>query len=359
MFAGSALEAIGVRRSKRPADGLPSPLGPGGGVATLGRVGDSREWEWFDAQLAHPDGRATGGEPCVVCDQPVPSNAHWKHRDRHTCSARCNEKLRRRLRRQINTGKVHPPAPEPPLRDGGGVVFRTVEVTAPGEVPFEFLGWGPVVGDVVERHGSITAYLPADPVELDGRTVPASLLLHLNTGASAVVPLESGGHLGRLWLAATDGDGNRVHVRDVFYVEDVPWCWTWETIRDIDADGRSYSWRAPLCANFETDRMWTPAYRNRSRRLRRTSASTAGHARRQRLAGTDGKVERIDPQAIYERDRWTCQLCENPVDPTLTHPHPASASLDHRVPLAAGGEHIEANVQCAHLRCNMVKGART
>jgi 5-methylcytosine-specific restriction endonuclease McrA len=32
--------------------------------------------------------------------------------------------------------------------------------------------------------------------------------------------------------------------------------------------------------------------------------------------------------------------------------------LDHIIPVADGGEHTEANCQCAHHRCNMRKGRR-
>ncbi|WP_423797180.1 HNH endonuclease [Mycobacteroides abscessus] len=35
-----------------------------------------------------------------------------------------------------------------------------------------------------------------------------------------------------------------------------------------------------------------------------------------------------------------------------------SASLDHVVPMSLGGDHLSTNVQCAHLKCNMDKGAR-
>lgn len=43
----------------------------------------------------------------------------------------------------------------------------------------------------------------------------------------------------------------------------------------------------------------------------------------------------------------------------LVYPNPLSASLDHVVPLAWGGEHTAANVQLAHLKCNVAKGARS
>lgn len=323
-------------------------------------VGDSSEWEWFDSQLAHPDGRARGGEPCVICEQPVPANAHWKQRDRHVCSARCNTNLRRRFRRKMRSGAVQPPEPSPPSREAGGVVFRTATAVDAGGFPYEFLGWAPLVGDVVERHGSVTAYLPADPVTIGGETMAAALCVHANTGAEALVAVTPDGRVGGTWFVCTDAAGGRVHVRDGFDAGGVGWCWTWETFRDVADDGSTYSWSAPICANFENNgALWTPEYRQRSEALRRTTASTAAHARRQRMIGTDGQVERIDPHAVYERDRWVCQLCWEPVDPLLRHPDLASASLDHRIPLAAGGLHAEENVQCAHLQCNLRKGART
>jgi 5-methylcytosine-specific restriction endonuclease McrA len=39
----------------------------------------------------------------------------------------------------------------------------------------------------------------------------------------------------------------------------------------------------------------------------------------------------------------------------LRHPHPLSASLDHLVPLSAGGVHAPDNVALAHLRCNIMR----
>jgi hypothetical protein len=105
--------------------------------------------------------------------------------------------------------------------------------------------------------------------------------------------------------------------------------------------------------------MWTPAYEQRSEQLRRTSAHTARHARRQRMHAPDGTVERIDPQRVYERDGWVCQLCQHPIDSQLRAPDLMSASLDHRIALAAGGLHTEEDVQSSHLICNLRKGPLT
>ena len=66
----------------------------------------------------------------------------------------------------------------------------------------------------------------------------------------------------------------------------------------------------------------------------------------------------INSAEVYERDRWVCGICLERVDRRLIWPDPMSPSLDHIVPLSRGGAHQLANVQCAHLSCNVRKGAR-
>ena len=56
-------------------------------------------WTWFRNSLAHPLGRASGGEQCVWCERSIESRAHWIYRDRHVCNAGCNEKLKRAAKR--------------------------------------------------------------------------------------------------------------------------------------------------------------------------------------------------------------------------------------------------------------------
>ncbi len=80
------------------------------------------------------------------------------------------------------------------------------------------------------------------------------------------------------------------------------------------------------------------------------------HRRRARLRA--GPSVKIDPAAIYGRDGWVCRLCTESIDPRCAWPDRRSASLDHIVPLSAGGHHIPANVQASHLGCNLAKGAR-
>lgn len=83
-------------------------------------------------------------------------------------------------------------------------------------------------------------------------------------------------------------------------------------------------------------------------------AKKAAWQRRRALKyGAD--AERVVAGDIYERDGWQCGVCSRPVDAKLAWPHPASASLDHIIPLSKGGAHTAANTQLAHLRCNTEK----
>lgn len=78
--------------------------------------------------------------------------------------------------------------------------------------------------------------------------------------------------------------------------------------------------------------------------------------RRKYIAGaTKGKFSSFE---IYERDKWICQICQQPVDKNLIFPHPMSKSIDHIIPISRGGSHEESNVQLAHLVCNKKAGAK-
>lgn len=74
---------------------------------------------------------------------------------------------------------------------------------------------------------------------------------------------------------------------------------------------------------------------------------------------------KFDKRDVFDRDAWRCQLCKRPVlrkakrDKRTRRLHPRTASLDHIVPLSKGGPHVESNVQCACLECNVRKNART
>ncbi|MGH3629083.1 MAG: HNH endonuclease [Sciscionella sp.] len=78
------------------------------------------------------------------------------------------------------------------------------------------------------------------------------------------------------------------------------------------------------------------------------------HIRRSRCKGSAS--ERIDRLTVYVRDKWICGLCHDKIDWRLTWPNLKSVSLDHIVPLSAGGTHTYDNVQAAHLSCNSIAG---
>lgn len=78
--------------------------------------------------------------------------------------------------------------------------------------------------------------------------------------------------------------------------------------------------------------------------------------RRASRAGCD-VVESFDRLAVFERDGWRCQSC----DVACTNPDPyalTSATVDHIVPFARGGEHSMANTQTLCLSCNSAKQDR-
>jgi 5-methylcytosine-specific restriction endonuclease McrA len=73
-------------------------------------------------------------------------------------------------------------------------------------------------------------------------------------------------------------------------------------------------------------------------------------------AGDPG-LNLISRAEIAQRDGWRCGICSKKVRPDLEHPDPYCASIDHVLPLARGGDNSPANLQLAHLRCNLSKKA--
>lgn len=59
--------------------------------------------------------------------------------------------------------------------------------------------------------------------------------------------------------------------------------------------------------------------------------------------------------SVYERDNWACQICSKPTDRTVHREHDLSPTIDHIIPLSAGGEHSPENWQTAHRICNSHK----
>ncbi len=66
-------------------------------------------------------------------------------------------------------------------------------------------------------------------------------------------------------------------------------------------------------------------------------------------------VEDVVPAVVFERDNWTCYLCDQPVDKSLSGRHQMGPTVDHVVPISLGGPHSYANVRLAHFSCNSRK----
>lgn len=80
------------------------------------------------------------------------------------------------------------------------------------------------------------------------------------------------------------------------------------------------------------------------------------HVVTRRARQRDALVEEFDRIEIFERDGWLCGICGTAVDTEVVRPDPRSPSIDHIIPIARRGEHSRANVQTAHLGCNVRKG---
>lgn len=79
-----------------------------------------------------------------------------------------------------------------------------------------------------------------------------------------------------------------------------------------------------------------------------------------RRAKENAVIHKVKPKDIFERDKWTCQLCGIKTPRKLRAAYVDNApELDHIITLAEGGDHTYANLQCACRRCNMLKGSRS
>jgi 5-methylcytosine-specific restriction endonuclease McrA len=303
----------------------------------------------------------------------MPPNAAWRQRDRHVCSSRCNGNLSRQFNRIIRDRGAEldfhgraAGAPEPLAnpRVSGPCTFRTL----PGPVNrYESEGFGPVPGDIVERHGVRTAYALQNrdedgpwPEEMGGHLLVATALDDRGQPVRLLVcGANPDGTVRRvLWGSAAPGGPVSLGDRSNFAVDATECTWELEIIRDATHDGRDFDWEAPVAVPVEAPydhQYWTPARRKLSQRRQRASASRASHARRVRRP--NATVESFDPHEVYNRDQWACGLCGEPVNPETRYPDPMCPSLDHVIPLVAGGDHSRANTQLAHWYCNVRKGA--
>jgi len=60
------------------------------------------------------------------------------------------------------------------------------------------------------------------------------------------------------------------------------------------------------------------------------------------------ELTQVDYDAIIERDKGVCHICNLPINPGELH-------FDHVIPLTKGGSHTRENIAMAHAFCNLSK----
>jgi len=82
------------------------------------------------------------------------------------------------------------------------------------------------------------------------------------------------------------------------------------------------------------------------------------HKDRRRARQREAYVEDVYRQRVFDLDAYRCHLCKSKCDPSKAVPHPKAPTLDHVIPLAAGGKHEPKNCRTACYSCNNSKGDR-
>lgn len=81
-----------------------------------------------------------------------------------------------------------------------------------------------------------------------------------------------------------------------------------------------------------------------------------GHVQRAKKLGCAYK--HFNVLKVFERDKWTCQLCGIKTPKKLKGSiDPRAPELDHILALALGGGHVIENCQCSCRKCNNEKGS--
>lgn len=332
-------------------------------------------WQWLENSL-RAESRAIGGEPCRICTRSIEASAPWQYRDRHVCSGQCNGLLRSQFDSKVRQGEVpRYRAPEDYRatlrreRDREPQFYRT-DLSA--EFPYEHGRW-PVLGDVIERHGQLSVYMPLGALPyvhplitgvMRENSIPennAYAVLHANSGAYTA------------WFTRASGRPRRSKMEKVFVGMEViadcskafhsggrnMYCEI-ERITDVDEHGWEFTWEATVFTPVQLHTsLWAPGRQKLSEKRSRVSRAKSAYLARIRALGLVGDAEGVDPWEVYEGDDWICGLCGGEVDPKLEWPDPYCATLDHIRPVTRLGAHSMGNLQTAHWICNLRKGNRS
>lgn len=335
---------------------------------------DEAHFRWMNEQLK-AEMRAAGGEPCRVCEQPVPVRAHLTHRDRQVCSLRCNSILIRRWKRKVARGESAAFIPDARSvsefdeeNSRSPRQFATVEHA---EFPYEHARW-PKAGDVIERHGHVTTYfaLTGDlPVPAQMRDYLARLEIaedrvlvtqHAQTGLTGLFVTGADGRPAPTSLGSFALEDNAFaypHGRAFEFEGVPPLYYGRELISDIDSEGRTYRWDASVFSPSSLMKLWTPERLELSNKRKRAARARNAYVARMRALGVEyAPADNVDPFDVYEAAGWVCGICGEQINPDLAWPHERSKTLDHIDAVTLGGPHERANLQPAHLICNILKG---
>jgi hypothetical protein len=105
------------------------------------------------------------------------------------------------------------------------------------------------------------------------------------------------------------------------------------------------------------DQAYTP--RSISQRYCSNSCAERGRGGRRRTAGDEvlGYEWRKMRRVVVDEETH-CGFCNEPVDKSLTVPHPGAPAVDHIVPRTQGGTMDRSNLRLAHARCNSAGKAK-
>ena len=75
------------------------------------------------------------------------------------------------------------------------------------------------------------------------------------------------------------------------------------------------------------------------------------------MSANYNRPKRAAKLVVWERDNWTCQHCGVKVEIVPEHPFPPhAATVDHVIPLSAGGSNMQGNLVTSCFECNQRKG---